>query len=275
MKCFSKYMSRDRSFLILRSLHFARNPSEEETTPEDRLYKIRPLLNYFHEKMKTIYYPNKNLSLDESMLLWRGRLVFRQYLKNKRHKYGIKLYMPTESDGLVMNLMVYTGQADEYGGLGHAEKVVLNLMNHYLNAGHALYMDNFYNSFGLAKKLLEVNTYCTGTLRAGRKETPKDVTTAKLKKGETKGAYKQNVLIGKWRDKRNVLYISTEFKNDIVPAQNRNGIIKEKPLPIAEYNKFMSGIDRMDQMMSYYPSVRKSLRWYKKTRDTYIPTTTF
>lgn len=88
---------------------------------------------------------------------------------------------------MVMNLMVYTGQANEYGGLGHAEKVVLNLMNHYLKVGHALYMD--YNSFGLAKKLLEVNTYL---LRAGRNETPKDATTVKLKKGETKGAYKQN-----------------------------------------------------------------------------------
>lgn len=69
----------------------------------------------------------------------------------------------------------------------------------------------------------------------------------------------QTKYFGKWQDKRDVLYISTEFKNDIVTAQNRNGIIKEKPLPIVEYNKFMSGMDRMNEM-SYYPSVRKSLR---------------
>jgi len=26
----------------------------------------------------------------------------------------------------------------------------------------------------------------------------------------------------------------------------------------------VSGIDRQDQMMSYYPAERKTLRWYKK-----------
>lgn len=65
--------------------HFARN----------RLYKIRPLINYFNNKMQQLYYPSKNLSLDEFMVLYRGRLVFKQYIKNKRHKYGLTLYMLT------------------------------------------------------------------------------------------------------------------------------------------------------------------------------------
>lgn len=263
LTCFSKYMSRDRFFLILRCLHFAENIVGGDP-PEDRLYKIRPVLNYFQAKMNTIYYPGKNLSLDESMLLWRGRLIFRQYLQNKRHKYGIKMYMITEPDGLILNLLVYTGQADELGGIGHAEKVVLKLANNYLNNGHSIFMDNFYNSYSLAKKLLEKNTYCTGTLRAGRKESPKDIITKKLQKGETYAAYRDGIMIGKWRDKREVLYISTEFCNEMVETHNKRGVLKEKPRPIAEYNKYMGGIDRMDQMMAYYPCVRKTLRWYKK-----------
>ena len=40
--------------------------------------------------MSNIYVPEKELSLDESMVLWRGRLVFRQYIKNISHKYCIK-----------------------------------------------------------------------------------------------------------------------------------------------------------------------------------------
>jgi hypothetical protein len=90
---FSKSMSRDRFLLIMRCPHFARNPREGESLPEDRLFKIRPLIEYFNNKMTETYYPGKNLSLDESMILWRGRLSFRQYIKNKRHKYGIKLYV--------------------------------------------------------------------------------------------------------------------------------------------------------------------------------------
>ena len=33
---------------------------------------------------------------------------------------------------------------------------------------------------------------------------------------------------------------------------------KLKPEPIANYNKFMSGIDRQDQINSYYPFLRKT-----------------
>lgn len=93
LKCFSESMSIDRFLLIMRCLHFAKNEPEKSTT--DRLYKIRPIIDFFNNKMVSLYYRGQQLSLDESMVLWRGRLVFRQYIKNKRHKYGIKLYMLT------------------------------------------------------------------------------------------------------------------------------------------------------------------------------------
>lgn len=184
LTCFSNYMGRDRYLIIMRCLHFSKNPEEGEPLPQDRLYKIRPVLKYFNDKMLELYFPGKNLSLDESMLLWRGRLVFKQYIKNKRHKYGLKLYMLTEPNGLVLNFAVYTGQLDEMGGRGHSQKVVLHLARENLNSGHSLYMDNYYNSYDLAKTLLEKKTYCTGTLRRDRKEVPKDVLGAKLKKGK-------------------------------------------------------------------------------------------
>jgi|UniRef100_A0A2S2R0L1 hypothetical protein len=37
-----------------------------------------------------------------------------------------------------------------------------------------------------------------------------------------------------------------------------------KPKHIVEYNRNMSGIDRSDQMISYYSSPKKTIRWYKK-----------
>lgn len=183
LTCFSRHMSRDRYLIIMRCLHFSKNPEIGDPRPDDRLHKIRPVLDFFNNKMEQIYYPGKNLSLDESMILWKGRLVFRQYIKNKRHKYGIKLYMLTEPDGLILRFLIYTGQLDIIGGKGHAQKVVLELMRGKLCQGHSVYMDNFYNSFDLAKNLLDQKTYCTGTLRADRKGAPNDVVRAKLKKG--------------------------------------------------------------------------------------------
>lgn len=71
-------------------------------------------------------------------------------------------------------------------------------------------------------------------------------------------------MVGKWKDTRQVLYISTQFENTMNIATNKRGQEKEKPLPIIEYNTYMSGVDRQDQLMSYYPSERKTIRWYKK-----------
>lgn len=105
--------------------------------------------------MLAIFQPGKELSLDESMVLWRGRLVFRQYIKNKRHKYGVKLYELATPEGLVLNVIVYTGALDQIGGKGHASKVVQEIMKDRLNCGHSLYLDNFYNSCLLAEELFQ------------------------------------------------------------------------------------------------------------------------
>lgn len=262
--CFSNYMSRDRYLLIMRCLHFSKTWKEGDEIPEDRLFKIKPVVDYFNNVMRKVYSPKKQLSLDESMVLWKGRLIFRQYLPNKRHKYGVKLYMVTEPDGLILKFVVCGGQHDVLGGKDHVKKIVMHLLSDYLDQGHSIFMDNFYNSFDLAKMLLARNTYCTGTLRKGRKGSANDVICAKLKKGESKAMYLDHILIGKWRDKREVIYISSEFENDMTTVMSRNGIEKEKPLPIAMYNKYMGGVDKQDQLMAYYPVIRKTLRWYKK-----------
>ena len=37
-----------------------------------------------------------------------------------------------------------------------------------------------------------------------------------------------------------------------------------KPQCIIEYNQYMSGVDRLDQMISYYSFTRKTMKWPKK-----------
>ncbi|XP_060846480.1 piggyBac transposable element-derived protein 4-like [Rhopalosiphum padi] len=260
LNCFREKMSRNRYMLIMRVLHFCKNPETDEEVPS-RIYKVEKVLDFFNKRMQEIYQPSENLSLDESMVLWRGRLVFRQYIKNKRHKYGVKLYMLTEHQGLVQQIMIYSGQGTGVlPGVSHTEYVVEKLMDNYLDKGYSLFMDNYYNSVQLAHKLLKRKTYCTGTLRTNRRDNPKEVVTRKLKPGESVGKYtKDGICVVKWKDRRDVLSISSKFKNEMVETTNRHGQKKIKPLAIAEYNKYMSGIDRQDQMMSYYPAERKTL----------------
>lgn len=262
LQFFREQMSRDRFLLILRCLCFSRiNPRK---TPLDRLYKVRSIIDHFNNKMREIYYPSTEMSHDEAMILWRGRLLFRQYVKGKRHKYGIKLYSLCEPEGMIIRFMVYSGRMENLGGKGHSANVVLHLMRDFLGKGHALYIDNFYNSVSLANKLLSNGTFCTGTLRVDRKFNPRPVLTAKLRKDETTCQYANGIVVGKWKDKRDVLYISTEHENVKITMENRRGQMKQKPKPIIFYNAHMKKVDRADQLMSYYPVERKTIRWYKK-----------
>ena len=39
---------------------------------------------------------------------------------------------------------------------------------------------------------------------------------------------------------------------------------KEKPAVVAEYNKYMLGVDKLDQLASYYNFKHKSVKWWRK-----------
>lgn len=51
--------------------------------------KVYSVFDMLIQKFHNLYFPDENLSLDESLLLHRGRLKWRQYIKNKKAKYGI------------------------------------------------------------------------------------------------------------------------------------------------------------------------------------------
>ncbi|KAJ6639382.1 PiggyBac transposable element-derived protein 4, partial [Pseudolycoriella hygida] len=231
---------------------------------------VNRLVNALIKNFNDVYTPGKNLSLDESLLLFRGRLSFRQYIKNKSAKYGIKFYELTTNDGYVLNLTIYQGKDQENntnsGGEsgGKTEKIVQTLIKPYLNQGHNLFMDNFYNSFNLSTYLLSKQTHVTGTLRSNRKHNPKDVIQAKLKKGEIIWRRNGEVYVTKWKDKRDVLSITSAHHPQLVETSNRFGEKKMKPKDIDDYNNNMGEIDRLDQMTAYYSSLRKTIRWYKK-----------
>lgn len=138
-----------------------------------------------------------------------------------------------------------------------------NYWNHnYVLKGHHVFMDNFYNSVELSQKLLDLRTHSCGTLRKNRKGNPRVLTSLKLKKGYYYWYRKGQIYVSMWRDKRPVYTISTRDHPKLEQVPNRHGKLATKPAEVAAYNTFMGGVDRADQMTSYYSSPRKSIRWY-------------
>lgn len=77
---FADIMPRDRFLEILRSLHFNNN---DEQPVGDRLFKIEPVIGILKEKFQQFVIPYQNLCIDESLMLWKGRLAFKQYIPKK------------------------------------------------------------------------------------------------------------------------------------------------------------------------------------------------
>nr|CAH7715369.1 unnamed protein product [Callosobruchus chinensis]CAH7730930.1 unnamed protein product [Callosobruchus chinensis] len=256
----SKYMPRNRFELLLRMFHLANN---DECPENDRLHKVQSLVHKMNANYHRSMVPESTLCIDETMIPFRGRLSFRQYIKGKRHKFGIKLFKICLPGGYTNKIKIYCGK-EKVNGQPVAERVVMEMIEPLLDEGRTLITDNWYTSVNLAETLQTRSTHLIGTLRKNRKNLPKDVVEAKLKKGEIVAKQnKKNVVVMKWQDKRDVLFLSTKHKDDMIEVTHREGP-KRKPAAIIEYNNAKSFVDMSDQRTAYSSSLRKSVKWYRK-----------
>ena len=113
---------------ILRNLHFADNA---HTNLMDRAYKVRSLLNSFKRQCLKNWRPGKWLSIDEMMIRFKGRLGWRQFMKDKPIHWGIKLWgIAAASVGYLMTFDIYCGKAlDGTAQKGLATTVTVNLID--------------------------------------------------------------------------------------------------------------------------------------------------
>lgn len=69
--------------VLQRFLHFVDNEllvGEGEKTR--KLLKLKPIMDKFRDKFKELYIPERDVSVDESLMLWKGRLAFKQYIQS-------------------------------------------------------------------------------------------------------------------------------------------------------------------------------------------------
>lgn len=263
----SKLMTRDRFSSIFSMLHLNNNANYISRGKEnhDSLFKIRPYIDLINKKTVESYQPGQNLTIDEGMCPFRGRIHFRVYMKNKPHKYGMKLYILSDP------LTGYTLKFEIYSGKNQKDNSIIalfdRLLEEYYYKGHTVYMDRFYTSPALLNALWKKNTNGVGTVMSNRKGLPKEVVKEKLQKGEMTYSKQGPLVCIKWRDTRDVLMLSTAHSADMkqVSVRSKTGeLLKFKPNSIIDYNINKTGVDHGDQMVSYYPFQRKSLKWWKK-----------
>lgn len=107
---FSKSMARSRFQQITRILRFDDAESRRRRVQKDKLQPIRSLFEDWVSGLQDCYIPHENVTVDEQLLVFRGRCPFRQYIRNKPGRYGIKIWTLCDSKTTyVYNMQVYTG----------------------------------------------------------------------------------------------------------------------------------------------------------------------
>ncbi|XP_039297776.1 piggyBac transposable element-derived protein 4-like [Nilaparvata lugens] len=111
---FSRIFNRDSYQLLKTFLHFNDNAKQipKGQVGYDKLFKIRPLLDITSEKYMESYTPGTAIAIDKSMVKFKGRLSFKQYLPSKpSSKWGIKVWsMCDSSNGFMLKFRIYTGK---------------------------------------------------------------------------------------------------------------------------------------------------------------------
>ena len=80
--------TRNRFLNVLQYLHLADN---NNVNPSDKFSKVNALLRMMNETYLENFIPEKDISIDESMVPYYGRHGWKQYIQNKPVTFGYKL----------------------------------------------------------------------------------------------------------------------------------------------------------------------------------------
>jgi hypothetical protein len=68
-----------------------------------------------NKQFQTSHGAFENLAIDESLVLWKGRLSLKQFIKTKRHRFGIKIFVICDCETeFILDIIIYTGSTTNY-----------------------------------------------------------------------------------------------------------------------------------------------------------------
>lgn len=100
----------------------------------------------------------------------------RQVIKTKPRPQGLKAFVATTHDGLMVDFEVYKGANTAIGdrSLGVGASIILHLSKS-IPRGSCIYFDRYFSSIPLFEKLNSIGLHGTGTLMMNRIPERKDV----------------------------------------------------------------------------------------------------
>ena len=274
---FGEVMSRIRIEILNQILHLCDNSKGVPHGQEgyNPLYKVHDLLKETESLYAKAYCPSKELSLDKSMIKFKGRIFFKQFNPSKPTRWGIRQFALYEAKTCyALKFLTYSGATTLSTTDTHltaTENIVQEMMADYAGHGHVLYTDSFYTSPNIVRALKAKQIGYCGTVRAGRKETPEILhpNHLQLRKGAEPAFAKcknSSIVACTWHDVKWMFFLSSVYGAEQVSKEgskkHEGGFRRIQKLLLAEgYNQYMGGVDTMDQLLGTYCFLHKQTKW--------------
>jgi len=263
-------MTRNRFEELMTNIHVSDNNNLPQN---DRMAKVRPLFTALNSKFVNYFPRQQHLSVDESMVPYYGRHSSKQFIRGKPIRFGYKVWSINSSLGYCIQLDPYQGSGTTMAELGLGGSVVVQLASSLPSDSYVLYFDNFFTSLRLLQHLSSCGMKATGTVRANRiedcpimpvdrmKKVPRGTSDHRIDSGS-------NILVARWHDNSIVTLASNcHGMEPAGTAQRWSSAEKRRiditqPYLIGQYNKYMGGVDRMDQNIGTYRISIRSRKWW-------------
>jgi hypothetical protein len=266
-------MSRNRFEMMLSNLHLNDNTTIPRDN-KDKIYKIRPFVINMKTQFDLLHHGTRELAVDESIILFKGRSSLKQYNPKKPIKRGYKLWCIADQHGYIKDFDVYQGKdevaEEKFGNYGLGERVVLSLTEKYWNQNRKIYFDNYFTTVGLLERLKAENTLACGTIRGNRVGLPTGIQDDKnMSRGQFDYRVSSlDISYFKWYDNKPVHLLSNFHgsKATEVSRLKKDGKRENIASPeiIPDYNHYMGGVDQADRLRQAYCVDRRSKKWWHR-----------
>lgn len=265
LEIFYGTMNLRRFLFLLQTIRFDNIHDREERRKLDKLAAFREVFEMFITHCENNFSLGEFVTIDEQLVPFRGRCSFRQYMKSKPARYGLKIFTLADAKVFYVKTMeIYLGkQPDEspYKLSNKPDDVVLRLVRSIDNSGRNVTADNWFTSVPLVNQLLKKKLSYVGTIRKNKAELPPEMIQKKRNAYSSTFGFQENMTIVSYapkQDKSVVLLSSMHHDSSI---DELTGIKKKKPEIVMFYNRTKSGVDIVDEKCGTYSTSRRCKRW--------------
>ena len=274
----SNVWSRDNWMKLWGRLHINTAPPPLDSHAQ-RLWEATPLVDMLNRKWSDALNAGRDLTIDETMIAFRGAHVAVQYLPKKPIPIGFKCFTISTIKGYCFAQKLYPCKhEDKKLAKGFTTQVVKDLIQPYANAQNdtnkywrCVCFDSFYTNVPLAKYLFDRGVLSVGTIRSNRLHVPAAFRSTAVQPDKfiaRQSKYMRSLMSvchvrgDKPKDKR--MFITTTTAVPIpITEQKVNGKAYAAPDVSQQYNRMMGGVDTANQYAAQRSPWRQSKgRWW-------------